>query len=1165
MAFEVHPHAPGNPATDPLKVAKNSEQSSTFTQITGPPVISNSYEKMMYLRVAKSGTGAPPTLSLQTGLGPPVVATSTPTAVYRGPNPSDYVGDVQLFVAGEAAGVWQLRMGFDQNTSETWQLVIHNNDPVLDQEFTWVVAGSVAETAQPWIAVSPGILPISSLVNRQNSTDLKIEQSVQVANRGTAALTVTTVSPAPAAPLELRTPLPFTVPPGGVQDLVVRYTPPSTGPAQTAADVIVTAGPPDTTAGTSPGHNQRIQITAKAQALEIVLLLDDSGSMGWDPLGTFLPPNAPNARWSELESAANNFLDLLAHFGAGRGRFGVARFPAPDPNNPSTFDLVPMTDITPNMAAAQTAISNVEPFNSTPMGDGLSRVLGPPGYFSQQVDNRRWLILMSDGAHNSGTRNPRDFIAAGNSPLDRKISIFAVAYGIEGHTDVDHVLLKDLVDTSMLGQIRHVNEEGVTAITLAAQLRDTIKSGLTGATSPLDPTGRFIISTQREARHDVVITPYDSRAAFVLNWNTPDPGRLRLELITPAHNRLTPEDVQAGRFPGVQFRGGNRSQMYLVDPGFLPGQAGTWTFVVTHPQIIIGVADGVSGVSEFEDYLYDTVVDSTLRLELNADRDTYFAGDPITISARLTARGLPVRDAQVFLSTTRPGQSFTNWLAALTVPEQALQQARRELQGKDSTPILIKQRGAQIAGLTFPGSPAGLTLPMADQRRVGTYRATVPGTGTTVPERYTFYVTAIGVTIDGVSFRREAKIETRVMVRPHPAFTQVSVVEVGPGLAAVKVVPKDAFGNVLQVDPGVSSLDIVVKDGTIADIDTALDGSYTTLVSYNPKKKAPSVSLDYGGFKVVDPIRVNPFETFQYPDRVVEFVAGPVTRTNKHPDPEAALGTMVGRKPDQLVAIGANGRLAVAVDGHVIKSDADDDVTVFVADTPDLRSYRVEALNADNGDWVLLGDSIGVTQSFPLKNAGLVTTPAVRILDTSGRTRDADLNLLDGPGVNIRGVGFLSVVREPKRTLQPYPEIRKGARNHPVKTLQYLLRARDHRVAVDGVFGPDTDSAVRAFQKQKKLSVDGIAGPQTWRALIVTVQRGSEGDAVRGVQEEFQFRNLSGDPDKAPRVDGEFGPKTEAAVRAFQRAIAADVAHFPVDGIVGPLTWQALISGMLSG
>jgi peptidoglycan hydrolase-like protein with peptidoglycan-binding domain len=144
--------------------------------------------------------------------------------------------------------------------------------------------------------------------------------------------------------------------------------------------------------------------------------------------------------------------------------------------------------------------------------------------------------------------------------------------------------------------------------------------------------------------------------------------------------------------------------------------------------------------------------------------------------------------------------------------------------------------------------------------------------------------------------------------------------------------------------------------------------------------------------------------------------------------------------------------------------------------------------------------------------------------------------------------------------IQPWPLVRQGDRDHPVKTLQYLLRERGHTVTVDGIFGPKTDAAVRAFQHSAHLAVDGIVGPNTWSALIVTVARGSTGDAVRGVQEEFQFRNLSGDPSKGVQVDGIFGPKTDAAVRGFQRALG-----ITVDGIVGPVTWRALVSGMLSG
>jgi peptidoglycan hydrolase-like protein with peptidoglycan-binding domain len=149
-------------------------------------------------------------------------------------------------------------------------------------------------------------------------------------------------------------------------------------------------------------------------------------------------------------------------------------------------------------------------------------------------------------------------------------------------------------------------------------------------------------------------------------------------------------------------------------------------------------------------------------------------------------------------------------------------------------------------------------------------------------------------------------------------------------------------------------------------------------------------------------------------------------------------------------------------------------------------------------------------------------------------------------------------------SVSPWPLVKKGDQQHPVQTLQYLLGARGHAVTVDGIFGPKTESAVRAFQQEKNLSVDGIVGPNTWSALILQVKQGSQGDAVRGVQEEFQFRNLSGGPSKGLQVDGIFGPKTDAAVRGFQQALHADIPSVAVDGIVGPITWRALVSGMLS-
>ncbi len=66
-----------------------------------------------------------------------------------------------------------------------------------------------------------------------------------------------------------------------------------------------------------------------------------------------------------------------------------------------------------------------------------------------------------------------------------------------------------------------------------------------------------------------------------------------------------------------------------------------------------------------------------------------------------------------------------------------------------------------------------------------------------------------------------------------------------------------------------------------------------------------------------------------------------------------------------------------------------------------------------------------------------------------------------------------------------------------------------------------------------------------------TIGPGASGDVVRRLQ-----RALRRTPDLAISVDGIFGPQLEAAVKVFQ-----EDSGLVVDGIVGPLTWNALPDG----
>ncbi len=59
-----------------------------------------------------------------------------------------------------------------------------------------------------------------------------------------------------------------------------------------------------------------------------------------------------------------------------------------------------------------------------------------------------------------------------------------------------------------------------------------------------------------------------------------------------------------------------------------------------------------------------------------------------------------------------------------------------------------------------------------------------------------------------------------------------------------------------------------------------------------------------------------------------------------------------------------------------------------------------------------------------------------------------------------------------------------GDRGEPVAAVQRLLNsARRENIAIDGIFGPVTENAVRDFQRSQGILADGIVGPQTLAAL----------------------------------------------------------------------------------
>ena len=145
--------------------------------------------------------------------------------------------------------------------------------------------------------------------------------------------------------------------------------------------------------------------------------------------------------------------------------------------------------------------------------------------------------------------------------------------------------------------------------------------------------------------------------------------------------------------------------------------------------------------------------------------------------------------------------------------------------------------------------------------------------------------------------------------------------------------------------------------------------------------------------------------------------------------------------------------------------------------------------------------------------------------------------------------------------------LRRGSRGAAVAEIRAalgrleLLKEAPGSVPLDQVvYDEACERAVREFQQHRGLSVDGIIGPETYRALgearwrlgdrvlSHVLTRPFKGDDVAALQERLLELGFN-----AGRHDGVFGPRTEAALRDFQRN-----RGMPPDGTCGPATLREL-------
>lgn len=608
-----------------------------------------------------------------------------------------------------------------------------------------------------------------------------------------------------------------------------------------------------------------VDLKGTGTRLDAVLLFDISTSMDDTPGGG---PTSDEklSRLGYAKQAVIELHDVLEKL-APSGLFGLFIYPDPDvpcPSSKAEVGIGTNQNVLSVIWNKMQLVANggLGTNNATPITAGLKlakqklddELAGVPSIKKKYV--KRAIFLFTDGEHNCWPSDPPTNQIS--SLQSKKIRVYTIPYGSSPY----YLGILNQIATNTGGE--QFGPNALDFNSLKAAFKEALQTWLN--LEPIaDPEGT--IARNQDISHEVCVEEEACSLTFLLDWDIWQDDAITFSLETPEGHVINRTVAQGSS--DVSYIDDETYAGYVVTGAYLRDGdgVGLWTLNLR------GSADLPQG--QTIEYSYSVLADSYLKTSSSLQLDHIFTGDRHLMQVNLAEGGVALQNAEVWVSTNQPDQSFSNYFATAQVEPSLVFEAPDIIQGEPAS--LVQRKLYALENFA--------KQPFRDSRRVnsvqlfddGTHGDKTAGDGVYsnyaalahYEGTYEYNIAVNGLTMRKNCFERDILVTRYVATRltAEGIHDQVNYAdfEVSPFFPPelvdvlnrpvpdgfvrknVVVTPRDELGN--YWGPGhAEQIKFAVENGTlIGDVvaDT-LDGSYVGVIEYKEGDN-PSVAVTARG------------------------------------------------------------------------------------------------------------------------------------------------------------------------------------------------------------------------------------------------------------------------------------------------------------------------------